>query len=65
MGRAVTTYAYPSTMEYEANKGSLQPRHHIYAIDYYSSALTRVIILYHGPCTRAFTARANDDPANK
>ena len=29
--------AYPSTEGYEANKGSLQPRHHVYAIDYYSS----------------------------
>ena len=30
--------AYPSTIEYEANKGSL-PRHHVYAIDYYSSTV--------------------------
>jgi hypothetical protein len=29
--------AYPSTMEYKANEGSLYPRHHICAIDYYSS----------------------------
>jgi hypothetical protein len=29
--------AYPSTMEYEANEGNLQSRHHFYAIDYYSS----------------------------
>ena len=40
--------AYPSTMEYEANEGNLQPRHHIYAIDYYSS-VRRVIRLYQGP----------------
>ena len=30
--------AYPSTMEYETNEGSLQPRYHVYTIDYYSSA---------------------------
>jgi hypothetical protein len=29
--------AYPSTMEYEENEGNLQSRHHVYAIDYYSS----------------------------
>jgi hypothetical protein len=29
--------AYPSTVEYEANEGSRQPRHHVYAISYYSS----------------------------
>jgi hypothetical protein len=29
--------AYPSTVEYEANEGSLYPRHHVYAIDYYTS----------------------------
>ena len=29
--------AYPSIGEYEANEGSLQPRHHVYAIDYYCS----------------------------
>jgi hypothetical protein len=28
--------AYPSTVGHEANEGSLQPRHHVYAIDYYS-----------------------------
>jgi hypothetical protein len=26
-------------MEYEANKGRLYPKHHVYAIDYYSSFL--------------------------
>ena len=57
--------AYPSTVEYKANECSLYPRHQAYAIDYYSSALTRVIRLYQGPSTRAFAARANDDPANK
>jgi len=29
--------AYPSTRGYEANESSLKPRHHVYAIDYYSS----------------------------
>lgn len=29
--------AHPSTVGNEADEGSLQPRHHIYAIDYYSS----------------------------
>ena len=29
--------AYASTGGYEANEGSLKPRHHVYAIDYYSS----------------------------
>ena len=29
--------AYPSTMGNEANKGNLEPRHHVYTIDYYSS----------------------------
>jgi hypothetical protein len=29
--------AYPSTMMYEVNEGSLWPRHHVYAIDYYFS----------------------------
>jgi hypothetical protein len=33
-------------VEYEANEGSLYPRHHVYAINYYSSVLTRVICLY-------------------
>ena len=28
---------YPSTVGNEANEGSLKPRHHVYAIDYYSS----------------------------
>jgi len=27
----------PSTMGNEANKGNLEPRHHVYTIDYYSS----------------------------
>ena len=40
--------AYPSTMGHEANKGSLSPTHHVYAIDYYSSMI-RVIRLYQGP----------------
>jgi len=40
--------AYPSTMGNETNEGSLQPRHHVYAIDYYSS-VRRVIRLYLGP----------------
>ena len=30
---------YPSTMEYEENEGTLNPRHHVYAIDYYSSVV--------------------------
>jgi hypothetical protein len=29
--------AYPSTVRHEANEGSCQPRHHVYAIDYYFS----------------------------
>ena len=37
---------YPSNVEYVANEGSLKPRHHVYAIDYYSSAHARVIRLY-------------------
>ena len=57
--------AYPSTMEYEANEGSLQPRHHVYAVDYYSSMLARVIHLYQGPSTRASTTGMNDEPTNK
>ena len=48
---------YLSTMEYKANEGSLQPKHHVYAIDYYSSVLTRVIHLYQGPSTRASGTR--------
>jgi hypothetical protein len=31
------TVAYPSIVEHKTNKGSLLPRHHVYAIDYYSS----------------------------
>ena len=57
--------AYTSTMGNEANEGSLQPRHHIYAIDYYSSALVRVIRLYQGPSTRASAMGTDDEPANK
>jgi hypothetical protein len=44
----VTTYRLPLTEGYEANEGSHQPRHHVYAINYYSSA-HRVIHLYQGP----------------
>jgi hypothetical protein len=40
--------ACPSTMEYEANEGNLQPKHHVYAFDYYSS-VRKVIHLYQGP----------------
>ena len=56
--------AYPSTVEYEANEGSL-PRHHVYAIDYYPSVLARVICLYQGPSTRVSTVRMNDEPVSK
>ena len=54
--------AYPSTMEYEANEGSLKPRHHVYAINYYSSTHARVIRLYQGPSTRVSVMRTNDEP---
>jgi hypothetical protein len=37
--------AYPSIVRHEANEGSLNPRHHVYTIDYYPSAI-RVIRLY-------------------
>ena len=57
--------AYPSTVEHEANEGSLQSRQHVYTIDYYSSVLVKVIRLYQGPSTRVFAARTNDEPANK
>jgi hypothetical protein len=40
--------AYPLTMGHEANEGSLKPRHHVYAIDYYSSMIW-FIHLYQGP----------------
>jgi hypothetical protein len=30
---------YTSTVGNEANEGSLYPRHHVYAIDYYSRAV--------------------------
>ena len=56
--------AYPSTMEYEANEDSFYPRHHVYAIDYYSSAHARVICLYQGPSTRVPTTRMDDKPAS-
>ena len=38
--------AYPSTVGNEATKDSFYPRHHVYAIDYYSSMHARVIRLY-------------------
>jgi hypothetical protein len=65
MDRAITTYTYPSTMEYEANEGNLEPRHHVYAFDYYSSALAMVIYLYQGPSTRASATRTDNKPARK
>jgi hypothetical protein len=55
--------AYPSTEGYETNEGSLKPRHHVYAIDYYSSAHARVIHLYQGPSTRVFVMRTDNEPA--
>ena len=42
------TIAYPSTIGHEANEGSRLPRHHVYAIDDYSS-MRKVIRLYQGP----------------
>ena len=55
--------AYPSTMEYEANKGNLYPRHHVYAINYYYSVHARVIRIYQGPSTRVSITRTDDEPA--
>jgi hypothetical protein len=43
----------------------LWPRHHVYAIDYYSSTYTWVIYLYQGPYTRASVTGMDDDPTNK
>ena len=57
--------AYPSTVGYKANKGSLQPRHHVYAIDYSSSVVARVIHFYQGPSTRASATGTDDEPRNK
>ena len=57
--------AYPSTMGNEANEGNLYPRHHVYAINYYSNMLARVIYLYQGPSIRVFATRTNDEPTNK
>jgi hypothetical protein len=54
--------AYPSTRGYEANKGSLKPRHHVYAFDNYSSMHARVIHLYQGPSTRVSIMRMDDKP---
>jgi hypothetical protein len=56
--------ACPSTVEYEANEGSLYPRHHIYAIDYYSSVEQGYPSL-SGPSTRVFITRMNGEIANK
>ena len=56
---------YPSTMGNEANEGSFKPRHHIYAIDYYSSVHARVIRLYQGPSTRVSVMRTDDEPTRK
>jgi hypothetical protein len=56
--------AYPSTMEYKANKGSLYPRHHVYAIDYYSSIVQGYPPL-SGPSSRVSVTRTDDEPANK
>ena len=56
---------YPSIVEYEANEGNLQPRHHVYAIDYSSIVIARVIRFYPGPSTRASTIGMDDEPANK
>jgi hypothetical protein len=55
--------AYPSIMEYEEMKvaSSLE----VYAIDYCSSVVARVIRLYQGPSTRALATRTDDEPANK
>ena len=47
---------YPRTMEYEANEGSLKPRHHVYAIDYYSSVDQGYPAL-SGPSTRVSAMR--------
>jgi hypothetical protein len=41
--------AYSSTVEYEANEGSLLPRHHVYAIDYYSSVDQGYFIFIRSP----------------
>jgi hypothetical protein len=49
-------------MGYEANEGSLKPRNHIYAINYYSSVHARVIYLYQGPFTRVYVTRTDNEP---
>ena len=63
IGLSLST-AYPSTVEYEANEGSLEPRHHVYAIDYYSS-IDQGYPSLSGPFTRVFITRTNDEPASK
>ena len=56
--------AYPSTMEYEVNEGSLQPRHHVYAIDYYSS-INQGYPSLSRPSTRVSTMGTDDELASK
>jgi hypothetical protein len=51
-------------MEYEANEGSLQPRHHVYANNYYSSIAPGYPSL-SGPYTRASAMGTDDEPVNK
>jgi hypothetical protein len=53
--------AYPSTMGNEVNEGS---RHHVYAINYYSS-IDQGYPSLSGPSTRASITTTNDEPACK
>ena len=56
--------AYPSTMGNETNEGSLYPRHHVYAIDYYSSAIQGYPSL-SGVLYKSILYENNDEPASK
>ena len=56
--------AYPSTVEFEANEGSLYSRHHVYAIDYYSS-IDQSYSSSLGPSIRVSIMGMDDEPANK
>jgi hypothetical protein len=56
--------AYPSTVGHEANEGNLLPRHHVYAIDYYSSIAQGYPFLL-GPSIRVSATGADDEPARK
>ena len=55
---------YPSTMGYKANEGSLEPRHHVYAIDYYYS-IDQGYPSLSGPFTRVSDTRVDDEPTSK